>query len=137
MTYSLMLSGGDLSTASSMLQTVSGTEKLKQDIHAWLTEAYQIDRFHPKYGSLMTSHIGQPMNVDSVFAIQVEVARVLSNLQSYQKQMYQQDPTLYSPNELLDYVDDISTVFDQDRLRIGITFRTATGYTAYTETVVS
>ena len=137
MTYSLMLSGGDLSTASSMLQTVSGTEKLKQDIHAWLTEAYQIDRFHPKYGSLMTSYIGQPMNVDSVFAIHVEVARVLSNLQSYQKQMYQQDPTLYSPDELLDYVDDISTVFDQDRLRIGITFRTATGYTAYTETVVS
>ena len=137
MTYSLMLSGGDLSTASSMLQTVSGTEKLKQDIHAWLTEAYQIDRFHPKYGSHMTSYIGQPMNVDSVFAIQVEVARVLSNLQSYQKQMYQQDPTLYSPDELLDYVDDISTVFDQDRLRIGITFRTATGYTAYTETVVS
>lgn len=137
MTYSLMLSGGDLSTASSMLQTVSGTEKLKQDIHAWLAEAYQIDRFHPKYGSLMTSYIGQPMNVDSVFAIQVEVARVLSNLQSYQKQMYQQDPTLYSPDELLDYVDDISTVFDQDRLRIGITFRTATGYTAYTETVVS
>lgn len=137
MTYSLMLSGGDLSTASSMLQTVSGTEKLKQDIHAWLTEAYQIDRFHPKYGSLMTSYIGQPMNVDSVFAIQVEAARVLSNLQSYQKQMYQQDPTLYSPDELLDYVDDISTVFDQDRLRIGITFRTATGYTAYTETVVS
>ena len=137
MTYSLMLSGGDLSTASSMLQTVSGTEKLKQDIHAWLTEAYQIDRFHPKYGSLMTSYIGQPMNVDSVFAIQVEVARVLSNLQSYQKQMYQQDPTLYSPDELLDYVDDVSTVFDQDRLRIGITFRTATGYTAYTETVVS
>lgn len=137
MTYSLMLSGGDLSTASSMLQTVSGTEKLKQDIHAWLTEAYQIDRFHPKYGSLMTSYIGQPMNVDSVFAIQVEVARVLSNLQSYQKQMYQQDPTLYSPDELLDYVDDISTVFDQDRLRIGITFRTATGYAAYTETVVS
>lgn len=137
MTYSLMLSGGDLSTASSMLQTVSGTEKLKQDIHAWLTEAYQIDRFHPKYGSLMTSYIGQPMNVDSVFAVQVEVARVLSNLQSYQKQMYQQDPTLYSPDELLDYVDDISTVFDQDRLRIGITFRTATGYTAYTETVVS
>ena len=137
MTYSLMLSGGDLSTASSMLQTVSGTEKLKQDIHAWLTEAYQIDRFHPKYGSLMTSCIGQPMNVDSVFAIQVEVARVLSNLQSYQKQMYQQDPTLYSPDELLDYVDDISTVFDQDRLRIGISFRTATGYTAYTETVVS
>ena len=137
MTYSLMLSGGDLSTASSMLQTVSGTEKLKQDIHAWLTEAYQVDRFHPKYGSLMTSYIGQPMNVDSVFAIQVEVARVLSNLQSYQKQMYQQDPTLYSPDELLDYVDDISTVFDQDRLRIGITFRTATGYTAYTETVVS
>lgn len=137
MTYSLMLSGGDLSSASSMLQTVSGTEKLEQDIHAWLTEAYQIDRFHPKYGSLMTSYIGQPMNVDSVFAIQVEVARVLSNLQSYQKQMYQQDPTLYSPDELLDYVDDISTVFDQDRLRIGITFRTATGYTAYTETVVS
>lgn len=137
MTYSLMLSGGDLSTASSMLQTVSGTEKLKQDIHAWLTEAYQIDRFHPKYGSLMTSYIGQPMNVDSVFAIQVEVARVLSNLQSYQKQMYQQDPTLYSPDELLDYVDDISTVFDQDKLRIGITFRTATGYAAYTETVVS
>lgn len=137
MTYSLMLSGGDLSTASSMLQTVSGTEKLEQDIHVWLTEAYQIDRFHPKYGSLMTSYIGQPMNVDSVFAIQVEVARVLSNLQSYQKQMYQQDPTLYSPDELLDYVDDISTVFDQDRLRIGITFRTATGYTAYTETVVS
>lgn len=137
MTYSLMLSGGDLSSASSMLQTVSGTEKLEQDIHAWLTEAYQIDRFHPKYGSLMTSYIGQPMNVDSVFAIQVEVARVLSNLQSYQKQMYQQDPTLYSPDELLDYVDDISTVFDQDRLRIGIIFRTATGYTAYTETVVS
>ena len=45
--------------------------------------------------------------------------------------------TLYSPDELLDYVDDISTVFDQDRLRIGITFRTATGYAAYTETVVS
>ena len=82
MTYSLMLSGGDLSTASSMLQTVSGTEKLKQDIHAWLTEAYQIDRFHPKYGSLMTSYIGQPMNVDSVFAIQVEVARVLSTTSS-------------------------------------------------------
>lgn len=137
MTYSLMLSGGDLSTASSMLQTVSGIKKLEQDIHAWLTEAYQVDRFHPKYGSLMTSYIGQPMNVDSVFAIQVEVARVLSNLQSYQKQMYQQDPTLYSPDELLDYVDDISTVFDQDRLRIGITFRTATGDTAYTETVVA
>lgn len=116
---------GDLIVKSSKVQLVSGTDKLKQDIFTWITEAYGVDRFHPFYGSTMTSYIGQLNTLDNAFRIEIEVSRVLSNLQRYQKSLYDIEPGRFQPDELLDTVIDISAEPELDSLNLHIVFATA------------
>lgn len=127
MTKSFAVQNGDILVKSSSVQTVSGTDKLKQDIFVWLAEAYGVDRFHPQYGSTLSAHIGRLNTLDNAFAVEVETNRVLTNLQRYQKVLYEADPSRYQPEELLDTIIDVTATPNLDNLSLQITFATAVG----------
>lgn len=108
-----------------MLQKTRGLSKLKQDIFHWLAEAYKIDRFHPQYGSTLSSYIGTNLTVDSIFEIEVETYRVLSNFQRYQKIQYSNNQERYTQDELLDTVIEVNVDQRVDNLYIEVIFVTA------------
>ena len=125
MTHSLALKDGDLHVSSSRVQLVSGLDKLKQDIFTWITEAYRVDRFNPEYGSTVSSYVGQQNTVDNAFAIRIEINRVLTNMQRYQRMIYSANRNAFSPSELLDRVLDVRTRPSLDALHVEILFTTA------------
>lgn len=125
MTHSLALKDGDLDISSSSAQLVSGVNKLKQDIFTWITEAYRVDRFNPQYGSTVSSYVGQQNTPENAFAIRIEINRVLTNLQRYQRMLFSSNRSVYSPSELLDRVLEIRTTQRMDSLHVTILFTTA------------
>lgn len=124
MTHSLALKDGDLHVSSSRVQLVSGLDKLKQDIFTWITEAYRVDRFNPEYGSTVSGYVGQQNTIDNAFAIRIEINRVLTNLQRYQRMIYSANRNAFSPNELLDRILEIRTEQRLDSLHVKILFTT-------------
>lgn len=136
MTYSLRLTGKNLKASSSSLQTVYGIEKLKQDMTAFLTEHYGVDRFHPSYGSALSDYVGQPNTLDTAFSIEIEVSRVLQLFMQYQKALFENKPEVFSLDELLDSVNTIRTIRSYDELTIVIEFTTVSGKTDTVETGV-
>lgn len=127
MTTSLALHRGDLLVKSRRAQLASGVDKLKQQIFLWLLEAYGVDRFHPQYGSTLSGYVGTVNTLDNAFEIEVEVHRVLGNLQRYQKTIYEAFPSRYTPDELLDTIIEVKAIPQLDRLDLTIVFATATG----------
>lgn len=115
----------DLLVSQSRCQLISGVDKLKQDMFTWLTEAYQVDRFNPQYGSTISSYVGQQNTLNNSFEIQIEVNRVLTNFQRYQKLLFSENQSLFSLDELLDTVIDVRAKQNLDTLSIEILFSTA------------
>ena len=125
MTYSLALSNKDLLVSQSRCQAIHGVDKLKQDMHTWLTEAYKVDRFNPQYGSTISSYVGQLNTKSNAFDIQIEVNRVLTNFQRYQKLLFSANQSAFSLNELLDTILDVKIEQNLDSLYLEIIFVTA------------
>src|SRR4051812_1259303 len=96
MTYSLNITGGDLSLGGpGGLSVVTSTEKLIQDIKCWLLEAMGTDPLHPDYGSTLDGGgmpgtpfqegiIGSEINSTSLLMVEAEVRRILSLYQQQQ-----------------------------------------------------
>lgn len=128
MSYSLALdASGDLKQSGSLIGTVSGIDKLKQDLDIWFRERYQIDRFHPTYGSTLDNHVGGKVSALAVSQIRQEVSRVLSNYQKVQKAAFDKAPYKFPLNELLARVDNITVEVSTDSIFVTVVFTTATG----------
>jgi hypothetical protein len=120
---SLKVANGDLSVRAGRLEVVSGAEKLKQDLTLWLTEKFEDDRFHKTYGSILDNYIGGVITEDVVAKVRSETLRVLANYQQLQIQHFRDDPSKYSPQELLQNVNgvDISVSYDKVVVIVRIT----------------
>lgn len=109
MTYSLMLSDGKLQTVGSDMQTVSGRQKLLQDLDCWFRENYRVDHHHPSYGSVLDSYIGGVVNEETAFLVRTEVIRVLTNYQQLQIKRFQENPEIYSRGELIQDIESVES----------------------------
>jgi hypothetical protein len=128
MSYSLALdSNGDLKQAGSVIGTVSGIDKLKQDLDIWFRERYQIDRFHPSYGSVLDSHIGGIISSLSIAQITQESSRILSNYQRKQKESFDANPSSFTLDELITSIDSINVQQSLDSIYVNVIFTTASG----------
>lgn len=137
MSFSLALANGDLVTSGSLFSTVTGGAKLRQEIDTWLREIYRVDRFHPEYGSVLQNFIGSVISDRMSHDIEVEVHRVLSNLQKLQVKRMQQYPLKYTPDEILRTVNSVKSKALFDSIYVNVVFESASGTVQSTRVGVS
>lgn len=76
----LALINGDLAIGTNGAYLLySGVPRIKQDLTLALTEEYGTDRFHPTYGSIVQSYLGQILSAELMQLVRAEVNRVLQN----------------------------------------------------------
>jgi hypothetical protein len=76
----LSLVNGDLAIGSNGGYLLySGVSRIKQDLTLWMTEDYGADRFHPSFGSILKSYLGNVLTGDLQQLVRAEVNRILQN----------------------------------------------------------
>jgi hypothetical protein len=137
MSYSLGIVNGDLGLTGSLITSVTGTTKLRQEIDIWLREVYQVDRFHPAYGSVLQNYIGSIITDRLAHDVEVEVNRVLSNLQKLHVKRLQDNPLKYTPDEILRNVTSVKSQALFDSIYVNVVFESASGIVQSTSVGVS
>lgn len=141
MTWSLKVSGGDLQLSGGGMQTVTGEQKLVQDLRCFILERIGTDDLHPRYGSTLNGGtlpdgreapgiIGESDLSFAELEIESEMRRMVRLYQADQLQRAQSDQTIYgkttlSRGEVLVSLDAINIVQDQDTLHITLGVKTA------------
>lgn len=128
MTWSFQIKNGDLNFAGpGGFATVTGQQKLIQDLKNWLLEPRGTDAFHPDYGSILDGgtandgsviegSIGSVVTPEALLVIESEVRRVLNGYQQQQISRLQREAPLYgglntfSAGEVLSSVDDVQVI---------------------------
>lgn len=140
MSTSFKIQGGDLRVgAGRTFETVSGAQKLAQDLELWVLEHIGTDPATPDFGSrldggiingvALESFIGQGATDERVAEIKQEITTLLSQYQQTQVAKMQREMILYNGNhtlskdETLYTVDSIEAkaVVDKIIVRVGIT----------------
>lgn len=137
MSYSLKVTSGDLSITGSHIDIVQGVNKLTQDIDLWLREAYQIDRFHLSWGSILDSFIGGVVDKNTQVEVQAEVLRVMQNYQNLQLTRFKANPQKFSPDELLQEITGVQIRIAYDTVIVSLSFTTGAGNSGTAALVVS
>jgi hypothetical protein len=104
---------------------VWGIDKLKQDLQLAVAERFGGDRFHPEMGSILQDYIGTVISPRTEAAIHDEVLRVLDNYQKIQMYGFKRNSRLYSMDELLEEIKDISISMNYDTVAVSVEVRTA------------
>lgn len=132
----LKLSDGDLALDGASYAMVSGAERVKQQLGLCLREPYGIDRFHPKWGSVLPDWIGRAIiNKEGLSAeIKAELVRVIRNFTTAQDAAIEQRAIsglrpVVTPNEVIVGVDGISVEQQGTQIIAKVSLRTAGGRT--------
>jgi phage baseplate assembly protein W len=140
----LALSSGDLVPAGGGYQTISGPDKIRQDMALALGEELGHDPYHPEWGSTLPSYVGSPLTSDVQVAIQAEVARVLAAHMAVQQQVVAQDSvqgsvSRFDTSDVIGTVNGISVTNPaSDALMITASITTLAGQTVtMTKTVIA
>jgi hypothetical protein len=141
MSWSLQLRGGDLVIGGSTFGTVTGSEKLIQDLRCAILERMGTDEDHPWFGSLIDggrlNGVDQPSIIATdnwnmaVLAVESEIRRIVDQYQKAQIIRTERDRTTYGkptlhPGEILMGVGSIEFYQAQDNLLCRVTLITGT-----------
>lgn len=145
MTWSLAVVNGDLSVAGpGGYATVSGQDKLVQDLKNWLLEPRGTDPINPDYGatldggqlpdgSFMDPVIGDLVTAETLLTIESEVRRVLAAYQQQQLDRITKESAQYggkntfSAGEILSAVNDVNLTQVGDMVFVQCVITTADG----------
>jgi hypothetical protein len=111
MSWSLAISNGDISYGPKGLNTVTGANKLVQDLSCCILEPLGTDYNDPNFGSIIEGGIDADGNVyhgligsnndqDVAAMIQAEIQRICQNYQMLQVQRNQNDLSTYGSSTL-------------------------------------
>src|ERR1017187_5637340 len=106
MSYSLMISNGDLSFNGASMNTVQGGDKLVQDLACCVLEPMGTDNLHPTFGSTIGGGInpdgsynpgviGEPNDAMAATQVQGEITRIVKQYQAQQQARFQADVAVY------------------------------------------
>lgn len=123
------LAEGDLVVGPRGYATVSGATKLRQDLGVAVREPTGGDRFHPGWGSTLSSIVGSQVNAATKVKVQIEVARVISNYIAVQQDVRKRDAALgrasrFSTGEIVRKIESVTVAQAFDSLRVRIVLRT-------------
>lgn len=145
MSWSFHILNGDLNLGGpGGFATVSGTQKLIQDLKHWFLEPIGTDPMHPDYGSAFEGgvmpdgtqiepQIGTVITGEALLAVESEVRRVLYAYQDQQLQRLNREAVLYSgkntfaAGEILLSVDDVKVEQVADVVLATISLTTQSG----------
>lgn len=126
------LKGGDLVLGSDGFEMVTGQEKLRQDLSTALREPIGVDRFHPRWGSMLDRYVGMSMQRDLSNVVKAEVVRILQNHVVVQNEAISDDVSAgrrsrFSTGEVIAAIESITVSEQFDRLGVQVTLRTMSG----------
>jgi phage baseplate assembly protein W len=107
----------------------SGVARIRQDLTLALTEEYGTDRFHPTYGSIVTSYLGKVISADIQQLVRAEVNRVLQNYLIIQQNAVIRDTVVdvqgrFDTSDVVQSVDSITARALLDTIYIQATLTT-------------
>lgn len=128
----LALQSGDLVVGSDGHKTITGSQRIRQDLALALGEAYGNDRFHPTWGSTLPNYIGRPMSSDSEMLVRSEVARVVQGYIDTQRAEVLNDNltgrrSRFTTADVVSRLNAISTVLRYDTIKVKISLTTKSG----------
>lgn len=126
MTRSLHIRDGDLNPTGEGLATVTGPQKLVQDLRHHMLEPRGHDSMHPSYGSTLDGgvrpdgrvpdeFIGSMMGREHLMMIEVEIRRILVGHQAAQMERIKADMSRYGGNHMMSAGEVLSSI---DRIDI-------------------
>lgn len=145
MSWSFHVKNGDLNFAGpGGFATVTGQQKLVQDLKNWLLEPRGTDPFHPDYGSVLdggtlpdgtsvNSQIGNLVSGEILLNIEAEVRRILTGYQQQQLDRLNRETLLYggkntfNSSEILASIEDVVIQQLGDVVLVRCVLRTASG----------
>lgn len=125
MSYSFHIKNGDLNLGGpGGLATVTGSQKVVQDLKHWILEQRGTDPMHPEYGSTLDgemlpdgnfqdSFIGTTIDAFQILNIEAELRRVLAAYQQQQLERLRFETQAYNgkhtfaPGEIVSSIDDV------------------------------
>lgn len=130
----LALVGGDLALGDGGYRTLTGSARIRQDLALAMAEPYGHDPYHPEYGSVLGSYIGQPITPELELLVRSEVVRVLQQYIGAQQAQIAADAlsgarARFSYADVVDEITSLTTTVLYDTLRLAVTLRTRTGQT--------
>lgn len=125
---------GDFILGPGGLATVRGETKLRQDLGIIMREGLGVDRFHPKWGSVLADYAGDMVSSESIGLIKGEVHRLIQNYMVIQSQQVESDlgsgrSPRYTPEEIIIGVSGIEVQQRYDRLNVKVSVQTLAGGT--------
>lgn len=138
----LALAGGDLVVGVSGYQTLTGSPRIRQDLALAMGEGYGHDSYHPEYGSVLSSYIGEPLTPELELLVRSEVVRVLQQYVAGQQTDIASDAlsgsrSRYSYQDVVDQVVSVTTEVTYDTLKVFVSLLTRAGETVNVSRTVS
>lgn len=128
----LAVVNGDIYIGANGYQMVRGAQKVAQDLTFALLEPYGSNRFHPMWGSLLSSMTGMPLTQSSTQEVQSEITRVVNNYITVQSALAQKSqlvaqPSNFTNNEIIQSVQSIDVTQNQTAITAQVSVVTADG----------
>lgn len=129
----LAIKNGDLVIEpGGKLGLVTGQNKLRQDLSHAMLEPAGGDRFHPRWGSTLSSMIGGTITEDVGPMVEIEARRVIGNYMSTLSARMQQDqiqgrPSMVTAEEVPLRVEGFRVHHDIDRIHLAVTIKSLVG----------
>jgi phage baseplate assembly protein W len=128
----LALANGDIVVAPGGYATLTAAPKIRQDLALALGEPLGNDRFHPEWGSVLPTYIGQPIDDETDMLVRAEVARVIEQYMSIQQRDISRDAqngasSRYSTQDVVAGVQDIVVNVRYDTIQITVALLTQAG----------
>lgn len=126
----LALINGDLAIGTNGAYLLySGVSRIRQDLTLALTEEYGTDRFHPTYGSIVQSYLGQILSAELMQLVRAEVNRVLQNYLIIQQNEVLRDTLIdvanrYDTSDVVQSVDSVQARAVLDTIYLSATLTT-------------
>lgn len=125
--YTIALKNGDWDFSNRHGQVITGKDKLVQCLSQWLLETKGIDRFHPTYGSDIQNMVGMQRTEPNRQAVESIVRQSAIDYMHYVERMFDQNPDLYSLDEVIAQVLGVNSEYIVDELHVTVTVRTLSG----------
>lgn len=128
----LQLRNGDLVIGPNGHETVTGGSMVAQDLRCALGEPVGNDRFHPGYGSVLESFVGQILDPTALFMAEQEVNRVVANYAAIQSDRIQRDAlsaarSRFTTADIISSVGQVSVTSNIDAVQVEIAIKTMSG----------
>lgn len=130
--FTLAIRDGDLAIGPQGFASVTGTQKIQQDLFVATAEPYGSDPYHPGWGSLLQNYIGTPINDTTETLVTSEISRVVNNYMLVQQDQLQTavnagNANQYSSDEIISGVNSISVTQSTTSINVDVEVNTQNG----------